>query len=140
MVMVARRTSEETTGRALLEQLEQEWCAALCRKDMQKLGSLAHEEFLLLGSRARVPFALNRQQWLDAVAAHAFEHVAIEARDAVQLDRVIIGTVEAQWRIRSCGRLIEDHVLMTSVWVKDAATWQTVRRHSTPAGQTNVRA
>lgn len=138
--MTAQETIEAVAGRTLVEELENSWCAALCRKDLGQLGSLTHENFLLIGTRAGQPFMMNRQEWLEAVTQHAVERVTVELRDAIMLDKVIIGTVAAHWRIHSFGRLIEDSVVMTSIWVKDARGWKAIRRHSTPAGQTNVRA
>ncbi len=37
------------------------------------------------------------------------------------LDQVMIGTVEAKWRVKYLGREIEDCVLLTDVWVFDEA-------------------
>lgn len=138
--MSAQKTSETIADRTLAEKLERSWCEALCRQDYVQLGALAHEEFLLIGTRAGCPFIMNRQEWLNAVKRAAVEQVAAELRDAIIFDNVIVGTIDAHWRIRSLGRIIEDSVMMTSVWVRDAGGWKVIRRHSTPAGQTNVRA
>ena len=54
-------------------------------------------------------------------------------RDATALDQVMVGTVQAKWRLKYLGRVIEDCVLLTDVWVKDGGRWQAIRRHSTPA-------
>lgn len=138
--MSMQEATEALAERTRIEELEHNWCDALCRKDFGQLKALAHEEFLLVGTRAGTPFIMNRQQWLDAVGRHAVEQVASELRDATVFDNVMIGTVDAHWRIRSLGRIIEDSVVMTSVWVKDSGNWRVIRRHSTPTGQTNVRA
>ena len=45
----------------------------------------------------------------------------------------MIGTVQARWRLKYLGRMIEDCVVLTDVWVKDGSQWQAIRRHSTPA-------
>jgi len=45
----------------------------------------------------------------------------------------MIGTVQARWRLKYLGRIIEDCVVLTDVWVKDEGRWQAIRRHSTPA-------
>jgi len=49
------------------------------------------------------------------------------------LAQVMIGTVQAKWRLKYLGRIIEDCVLLTDVWVLDGGRWQAIRRHSTPA-------
>jgi hypothetical protein len=49
------------------------------------------------------------------------------------LDQVMVGTVQAKWRLRYLNRVIEDCVVLTDVWVFDEGRWQALRRHSTPA-------
>jgi hypothetical protein len=46
---------------------------------------------------------------------------------------VMVGTVLAKWRVKYLGRVIEDCVLLTDVWVQDEGRWRALRRHSTPA-------
>jgi hypothetical protein len=43
-----------------------------------------------------------------------------------------VATVDAQWKVRYLGQLIDERVLLTDVWVHEAGTWQVVRRHSSP--------
>ena len=45
----------------------------------------------------------------------------------------MVGTVQAKWRVKYLGRVIEDCVFLTDVWVKDDGQWRALRRHSTPA-------
>jgi len=54
-------------------------------------------------------------------------------RNLVRIGR---GTVLARWRVKYLGRIIEDCVLLTDVWVLDGGRWQAIRRHSTPAPAT----
>ena len=56
-----------------------------------------------------------------------------EPIDATALGEVMLGTVYARWRLKYLGRIIEDCVLLTDVWVKSGEGWQVIRRHSTPA-------
>ena len=60
------------------------------------------------------------------------------SRDATALDQVMVGTVKAKWRLKYLGRVIEDCVLLTDVWVNDEGRWQAIRRHSTPAPARSV--
>ena len=48
-------------------------------------------------------------------------------------DPRMVGTVQAKWRLKYLGRVIEDCVLLTDVWVFDEGRWRALRRHSTPA-------
>ena len=59
--------------------------------------------------------------------------------DATVFDNMMIGTVQARWRLKYLGRMIEDCVFLTDVWVKDEGRWQAIRRHSTPAPAGRVR-
>ena len=59
--------------------------------------------------------------------------IDLEIRDASAFDQVMIGTIEARWRIKYLGREIEDKVLLTDVWVYDEGHWCVIRRHSTQA-------
>jgi ketosteroid isomerase-like protein len=116
-----------------IEALEREWRDALCRKDMDKLRSLVHEDFVLIGTRSTGPFTMGRDEWLDAIQRRDVESIEVEVRDATVLEQVMIGTVGARWRLKYLGRIIEDCVLLTDVWVLDDGRWQAIRRHSTPA-------
>ena len=119
-----------------IEALEREWRDALCRKDMEKLGSLVHPDFVLIGTRSSGPFMMARDEWLDAIQRREVESIEVEVRDATVLAQVMIGTVQAKWRLKYLGRIIEDCVLLTDVWVLDGGRWQAIRRHSTPAQAT----
>ena len=117
----------------LIEGLESEWRDALCSKDMDLLRSLVHPDFVLIGTRSSGPFMMDRQQWLDAIQRRDVEAIELEVRNATVLDNLVIGTVQARWRLKYLGRIIEDCVILTDVWVKDDGRWQAIRRHSTPA-------
>ena len=117
----------------VIEGLEREWRDALCGKDMERLRSLVHEDFVLIGTRSSGPFQMHREEWLDAIQRREVDAIEIQVRDATTVGAVMIGTIHARWRLKYLGRVIEDCVLLTDVWVKDDGRWQAVRRHSTPA-------
>ena len=117
----------------LIEGLEQEWRDALCRKDMERLQALVHRDFLLIGTRSTGPFMMNRREWLDAIQRREVEAIDVDVRDSTVFDNLMIGTVQARWRLKYLGRIIEDCVVLTDVWVKDEGRWQAIRRHSTPS-------
>jgi ketosteroid isomerase-like protein len=117
----------------LIEGLESEWRDALCSKDMDRLQSLVHPDFVLIGTRSTGPFMMDRQQWLDAIQRRDVEAIELEVRNATVVENLMIGTVQASWRLKYLGRIIEDCVILTDVWVKDDGRWQAIRRHSTPA-------
>jgi len=116
-----------------IETVEREWRDALCRKDMDKLKALIHPEFVLIGTRSTGAFMMGRQEWLDAIERREVESIEIDVRQATVLAQVMVGTIHAKWRLKYLGRVIEDCVMLTDVWVKDGDHWQAVRRHSTPA-------
>ena len=117
----------------VIEGLEREWRDALCQKDMDRLQSLVHENFVLIGTRSTGPFMMTRDEWLDAIQRREVDAIEVEVMDATATKDVMIGTVQARWRLKYLGRIIEDCVLLTDVWVKDDGRWQAIRRHSTPA-------
>jgi hypothetical protein len=117
----------------LIEGLEREWRDALCRKDMERLQSLVHHDFVLIGTRSTGPFMMTRSEWLDAIQRREVDAIDVEVQNATILDKLMIGTVHARWRLKYLGRIIEDCVVLTDVWVNDDGRWQAIRRHSTPA-------
>lgn len=117
----------------LIEDLEREWRDALCKKDMDRLHSLVHKDFVLIGTRSTGPFMMTREDWLDAIQRREVDAIDVEVQDATAAKDVMIGTVHARWRLKYLGRIIEDCVVLTDVWVKDDGRWQAIRRHSTPA-------
>jgi hypothetical protein len=118
---------------AVIEGLEREWRDALCTKDMERLRSLVHPDFVLIGTRSSGPFMMQRDEWLDAIKRREVDTIEIEVRESTMLDTVMIGTIHARWRLKYLGRPIEDCVLLTDVWVLEDGRWQAIRRHSTPA-------
>ena len=120
-------------GRELIEALEREWCEALCSKDMERLRALVHPDFMLIGTRSTGPFMMGRDEWLDAIQRRDVQSIDVDVRDATVLDQVMVGTVQARWRLKYLNRVIEDCVVLTDVWVFDEGRWQALRRHSTPA-------
>ena len=125
----------------LIGRLEGEWRDALCTGDMDRLLALTHPNFVLIGTRSTGPFLMQRDEWLDAIERRQVDSIDLDVRDATALPDVIIGTVHARWRIKYLGRVIEDCVVLTDVWVDDGGTWKVIRRHSTPApaGECNLR-
>jgi hypothetical protein len=117
----------------VIAELEREWRDALCGKDMERLRSLMHPDFVLIGTRTAGPFLMHRDDWLDAIQRRDVETIEFDIRDATAFDNVMIGTVHARWRLKYLGRAIEDCVLLTDVWVKEDGRWLAIRRHSTPA-------
>ena len=122
-----------SSNREVIEALEREWCTALCSRDMERLRALVHPDFLLIGTRSTGPFMMHRDEWLDAIQRRDVEDIDLEVRDATVLEQVMIGTVQARWKLKYLNRIIEDCVLLTDVWVLDEGRWRAIRRHSTPA-------
>lgn len=120
-------------GRQLIGALEGEWRDALCNKDMDRLRTLVHPDFVLIGTRSSGPFTMSRDEWLDAIERRDVDSIDLEVRDATLLDKVMIGTIQARWRLKYLNRIIEDCVLLTDVWVLDEGRWRALRRHSTPS-------
>ena len=117
----------------LIQALEHEWSAALCAKDMDRLRSMIHPDFVLIGTRSTGPFTMHREEWLDAVERRDVVDIDLDVMDASTFEQVMIGTVQARWRLNYLGRPIEDCVLLTDVWVFDEGRWRVLRRHSSPA-------
>lgn len=117
----------------LIEKLEREWRDALCSKDMERLQLLLHKDFVLIGTRSTGPFTMSRAEWLEAIQRRDVQDVDVKVHDATVFDNVMVGTIQASWRLKYLGRSIEDCVVLSDVWVKDEGRWQAIRRHSTPA-------
>ena len=117
----------------LISTLESEWRDALLSRDIEKLRTLIHPRFVLIGSRSTGPFTINREEWLSAVQQRQILSIALDIQEAVVFEDVMIGTIDARWKVKYLGGEIEDCVLLTDVWVRDEGRWQVVRRHSSPA-------
>jgi hypothetical protein len=121
-----------TNNCELVDSLEREWRDALCAKDIARLRLLIHPKFVLIGTRTVGPFVLDREEWLDAIQKRELIDIDLDIKDAVVFDTMMVGTVEARWRVSYLGRPIEDCVLLSDVWVYEDGRWQCVRRHSSP--------
>ena len=116
----------------LVESLEQQWRDALCAKNLDALRALVHPQFVLIGTRSAGPFTMNRDEWLEAIQKRDVTTIELRVKDAGLFGNVMVGTVEARWRVQYLGRNIDDCVLLTDVWVHEDGRWQAVRRHSSP--------
>ena len=77
---------------------------------MERLRALVHPDFVLIGTRSTGPFMMHRDEWLDAIQRRDVDTIDLEVHDATALDNVMIGTVQASWRVKYLGRVIEDCV------------------------------
>ena len=123
----------------VISELECEWRDALIARDADRLRSLIHPQFVLIGTRSTGPFVINREEWLSAVQQREIVSIDVDIRDAVILDEVMIGTIYARWKVKYLGGEIEDCVLLTDVWVREGESWCVVRRHSSPAPPEDVK-
>ena len=119
----------------LIRSLEHQWRDALCARDIERMKPLIHPDFVLIGTRSTGPFILTRDEWLEAIQRRELISIELDIRDALVFDDMMIGTIDARWRVKYLGGEIEDCVLLTDVWVRENDQWQVVRRHSTPAPQ-----
>ena len=117
----------------LIDALECEWRDALLSGDAERLRTLIHPRFVLIGTRSAGPFVIDREEWLAAVQQREVVAIELNIRDAVVFDEVMIGTIEARWTVKYLGGEIDDSVLLTDVWVREGDKWTVVRRHSSPA-------
>ena len=124
--------AEASNQCGLIESLERDWRDALCAKDIDRLRSLIHPKFSLIGTRASGAFTMTREEWLEAIQKRELISIDLDVREAVVFNDMMIGTVEAKWRVSYLGRPIDDSVLLTDVWVCEDERWQVVRRHSSP--------
>ena len=118
--------------RALISSLERDWRDALCAKDMDRLRTLIHPQFILIGSRSSGAFTMGRDEWLEAIQKRELLGIDLQVKDAAVFDDVIIGTIEANWCVNYRGKPVQDCVLLTDVWICDEGQWRCVRRHSSP--------
>lgn len=112
--------------------LEREWRDALFAKDEAGLRKLIHPQFKLVGIRSTGTVTVGLADWLVALQKMDIASLAVRVIDSLRLDRTIVATVDAQWKLRFMGHTIDERVLLTDVWVKGDDGWQVVRRHSSP--------
>ena len=113
-------------------ELEREWRDALFAKDEDGLRKLIHPQFKLVGIRSTGTVAVGLEDWLGALQKMDIASLEVRVTDSVHVDRTIVATVDAQWKLRFMGHTIDERVLLTDVWVKGDEGWQVVRRHSSP--------
>jgi len=112
--------------------LERQWRDALFAKDEGALRRLINPHFKLVGIRSTGTVAVGLDDWLKALEKMDIVSLEIRVIDSVRVDRTIVATVDAQWKLRFLGHMIDECVLLTDVWVEGDQGWQVVRRHSSP--------
>lgn len=115
-----------------VRELERDWRDALVEKDEVALRKLIHPQFKLVGIRSTGSVAVNLDQWIDALRRMDIASLEVRVTECLQLENVIVATVDAQWKVRYLGQLIDERVLLTDVWVREGGDWVVVRRHSSP--------
>ena len=112
--------------------LERDWRDCLIAKDEAGLRRLIHPQFKLVGVRSTGSVAVDLEQWIEALKRMDIASLEVRVIECVALDNAIVATVDAQWKVRYLGQLIDERVLLTDVWVRVGDGWQVVRRHSSP--------
>ena len=112
--------------------LEAQWRDALLAKDEAALRRLIHPQYKLVGIRSTGSVAVNLDQWIEALKRMDIASLEVRVTECVALEKVIVATVDAQWKVRYMGQCIDERVLLTDVWVCDGADWKVIRRHSSP--------
>jgi hypothetical protein len=112
--------------------LERDWRDCLIAKDEAGLRRLIHPQFKLVGVRSTGSVAVDLEQWIEALKRMDIASLEVRVIECVALDNAIVATVDAQWKVRYLGQLIDERVLLTDVWVRVSDGWQVVRRHSSP--------
>ena len=115
-----------------ITELERAWRDALFAKDSAALRRMIHPQFKLVGIRSTGTVAVGLEDWLGALEKMDIASLEVRVTDSLRLDRTIVATVDAQWKLRFMGHTIDERVLLTDVWVKGDDGWQVVRRHSSP--------
>ena len=121
-----------SNSQELIKSLECEWRDALLTKDIERLRSLIHPQFVLIGTRSSGPFTIDRDEWLESVQRREILSIDVDIRDAITFNEVMVATIDARWTVRYLGTEIHDRVLLTDVWVLENKRWSVVRRHSSP--------
>lgn len=112
--------------------LERSWRDALFAKDEAALRSLIHPQFKLVGIRSTGTVAVGLEDWLGALQKMDIANLEVRVLDSLQVEDTIVASVDAQWKVRFMGQLIDERVLLTDVWVRQGEDWKVVRRHSSP--------
>ena len=115
-----------------VRELEQQWRDALIAKDETALRRLIHPQFRLVGIRSTGSVAVDLEQWIEALKRMDIASLEVRITECVALESTMVATVDAQWRVRYLGQLIDERVLLTDVWVREGGRWQVLRRHSSP--------
>lgn len=115
-----------------IDALEQGWRDALFAKDESALRTLIHPLFKLVGIRSTGSVAVGLEDWLAALQRMEIASLEVRVTDSLHLDKTIVATVDAKWKLRFMRHLIDERVLLTDVWVEGDKGWQVVRRHSSP--------
>ena len=113
-------------------ELEHQWRDALIAKDEATLRRLIHPQFRLVGIRSTGSVAVDLEQWIEALKRMDIASLEVRITECVALESTMVATVDAQWRVRYLGQLIDERVLLTDVWVREDGRWQVLRRHSSP--------
>ena len=113
-------------------ELEYQWRDALIAKDEAVLRHLIHPQFRLVGIRSTGSVAVDLEQWIEALKRMDIASLEVRIIECVALESTMVATVDAQWRVRYLGQLIDERVLLTDVWVREDGRWQVLRRHSSP--------
>lgn len=112
--------------------LEGRWRDALFAKDETALRTLIHPQFKLVGIRSTGTVAVGLEDWLGALQKMDIANLEVRVLDSLHVGNTIVASVDAQWKVRFMGQLIDERVLLTDVWVRHGDAWQVVRRHSSP--------
>ena len=120
------------TDRDLVSRLEAEWRDALFAKDEERLRTLIHPDFQLVGVRGDAPVTLDLDAWIAALANMDVVDLCVDVTHVSRVRGTIVATVDARWSVRYLGQTIQERVLLTDIWCECEEGWKVLRRHSSP--------
>lgn len=113
-----------------IDKLVANWREAALAKDEKKLRKILHPEFRLVGVRLRGAIAADVDDWLATLNRMDITNLEMKVMDHVQIDKLLVLTIDGHWKVRFMKQEIEERILFTDTWIKMGKDWRLLRRHS----------
>jgi ketosteroid isomerase-like protein len=129
------KTKKEATAvekvRKVLQDLDQEWSAAMAKNDAEAIGRFMSEDWVIIGPDGNV---IDRARFLGLIKSGDLTHESVATEDwrlRVYGDTAVV-TAQAKSEGKFKGQAFTTHERSTSVFVRQDGRWQCVLTQLTP--------
>jgi hypothetical protein len=109
--------------------LERRLNEATRKKDLNALGLLLHDDFVVISTFSFAEFT-HRNRWIENLLAMEIEAFSLDVARIKIYPGAAVVNCRGNWKVALRGRDLGGAFILTDVWINNKDVWQVVIRHA----------